>query len=306
MTTSSGLSVLVAPDVDELIADAVRKGGGQVVDDVAKARALIWTGSKGAGIRDYLSPSIEWVQLPAAGVERWVQDGVVDARRIWTSATGAYAPQIAEHALALLLTCAHELPAHIQARTWTKVAYRPLRDTVVTVLGAGGIGAALVELLAPLGVTPIAINRSGRFVEGAHETYSVADLDAVLCRTDHVVLALPSTSETAGILDRHRLRLLRPHSVIVNVGRGGALDLDDLQVALDEGWIGYAALDVTDPEPLPDNHPLWGHPCAVITSHSANPPSSLTASLSERVRTNVERFVQGRPLLGTIDLHRGY
>lgn len=303
---TSELSVFVAPQVDEQIADAVRRGGGRVVEDLASARALVWRGSKGDNIRDFLTPAIEWVQLPAAGVERYVQDGVLDDRRVWTATVGAYAEQVAEHALALLLACAHELPTHLGAHTWTKLGYRPLRGSVVTVLGAGGIGAALIEQLAPLGVTVVAVNRSGRSVEGAHATHKVDTLDEVLRQTDHLVLALPSTAETARLLDRRRLDMLKTHTILVNVGRGDVVDLDELLGALDDGSVGKAALDVTEPEPLPDGHPLWDHPRVIITSHSANPPGAMMAALAERVRANVERFVRGQPLLGLVDVQRGY
>lgn len=306
MTARSEVPVVVAPEIDPRVVEAVDRGGGRVVDDPAEARALVWTGPKDASIRDYLTPAIEWVQLPSAGVEAWVTADVIDDGRTWTSATGAYAAHVAEHALALLLACSHRLPAHATATTWTKLVYRPLGDSVIAVLGAGGIGSALIEVLLPLGVRTVAVNRSGRPVHKAHETSRVADLDDVLQRSDHLVLALPSTAETLHLLDRRRLRLLRPHSVVVNVGRGDAIDHDSLLAALDDASIGYTGLDVTEPEPLPDGHPLWSHPRVLITSHSANPPEALALGLAERVRVNVQRFAEGRPLVGVIDRHRGY
>jgi len=306
MTDSLDLPVLIAPNGSDALVAAVRSGGGRLVAEPTSARALVWTGRKDASIADYLAASIEWVQLPAAGVERWLEADILDTTRVWTSAAGAYAPQVAAHALSLLLACAHRIPEHADATTWTRIAHRPLGGSVVGVIGAGGVGTALIRLLEPLGVTIVAVNRSGRPVEGADETHGIADLDHVLRRTDHVVLALPSTPHTVGLFDRAKLLLLKKHSIVVNVGRGDALDLADLQIALDGGWIAYAGLDVTEPEPLPDAHPLWRNRRAVITSHSANPPGVLAASLAERVRENVRRFLDRRPLLGQIDVHRGY
>jgi D-3-phosphoglycerate dehydrogenase len=121
-----------------------------------------------------------------------------------------------------------------------------------------------------------------------------------------VFLALALTPETTGILDRRRLGLLAPDAWVVNVARGGHVVTDDLVAVLAEGRIGGAALDVTDPEPLPDGHPLWSEPRCIITPHTANTIEMAIGLLGERVRENVRRRVVGEPLLGPVDPAAGY
>ncbi|MEU6408900.1 D-isomer specific 2-hydroxyacid dehydrogenase family protein [Microbispora sp. NPDC046933] len=300
------LTVCVAPADPPLIVESVRAAGGEVVADPRRAEALVWTDSRPEGVREYLTPSVRWVQLPSAGVERWTREGLVDATRVWCSAAGAYAPQVAEHALALLLAGVHGLPAAARRRTWRREQPGTLRGSTVAVVGAGGIGRAVIPGLRALGADVLAVNRSGEPVEGAVETVPFESLAAVWPRADHAVLAAPATPETYRMVGRDELRALGPHAWLVNVARGELVDTDALLAALRAGEIGGAALDVTDPEPLPDGHGLWAEPNVLITSHSANPQTRLTESLAERVRENVARYLRGEPLLGRIDPARGY
>jgi phosphoglycerate dehydrogenase-like enzyme len=292
--------VHVGPRPNPALAEAVRRGGGSVAAP-EDAEALVWTGGGSDELAAALRPGIRWVQLPAAGVERWLP--AVDSSRSWTSAAGAYAPQVAEHAVALLLACAHRLHEHARTTTWTHRTYVPLDGATVTVLGAGGIGRRVVSLLGALGSEVVAVTRDGRPVEGAARS---ATLDSDWTRTDHVVAVLPSTPATRGVLGAATLGRLRPHSCVVNVGRGDAIDLTALLSLLDAGRLGAAGLDVTDPEPLPDDHPAWTHPGVLVTSHSANPAEVLARALAARVEDNVRRFAAGDPLLGPIDPARGY
>jgi phosphoglycerate dehydrogenase-like enzyme len=121
-----------------------------------------------------------------------------------------------------------------------------------------------------------------------------------------VVLAAPSTAATRHLIDERVLRAMPSSSVLVNVARGSLIDTDALVRALDDGWIGAAALDVCDPEPLPDRHPLWHHPRAIITPHAATIPDLISSAMAPRVRENVHRFRTGERLLGVIDPERGY
>ncbi|MEU7914634.1 D-isomer specific 2-hydroxyacid dehydrogenase family protein [Microbispora bryophytorum] len=300
------LTVCVAPEDPPLIVESVRAAGGEVIGDPRRAEALVWTDSRPEGVRDYLTPSVRWVQLPSAGIERWTREGLVDSTRVWCSAAGAYAPQVAEHALALLLAGVHRLPAAARSRTWRRDQPGTLRASTVAVVGAGGIGRAVIPALRALGADVLAVNRSGEPVEGAVATVPFEDLAAVWPRADHVILAAPATPETYRMVGRDELRALGPQAWLVNVARGELVDTDALLAALRAGEIGGAALDVTDPEPLPDGHGLWAEPNVLITSHSANPQARLTESLAERVRENVARYLRGEPLLGRIDPARGY
>jgi D-3-phosphoglycerate dehydrogenase len=239
-------------------------------------------------------------------VERWLKDGLVDSERVWTSAAGVYSQTVAEHALALVLAGARRLHEAARATEWRELFGSTLEGRVVAIVGAGGIGAALIRLLAPFDVRIIAVTRSGRQVAGAHESIGTGRLGGVWPRADVVVIAAPATAATEHLLGQEELRVLPAHAWVVNVARGSLIDTEALVRALAEGQIAGAALDVTDPEPLPADHPLWREPRALVTPHSANPPAALTRRLAERVEDNVRRFVSGRELLGTIDVERSY
>jgi D-3-phosphoglycerate dehydrogenase len=186
--------VHVGPSAPEVVVEAVRRGGAEVVA-AQEAEAVVWLGGPD-GLGDLLHDGVRWVQLPSAGVEGWLDSGVVDDRRVWTSATGAYAQDVAEHALALLLAGRRRLAECARARRWEQedLAGRPLPGATVAVVGAGGIGRALLAMLAPLGVRTIAVTRSGREVPGADESVPAERLDAVWPRADVVVVAAPATS----------------------------------------------------------------------------------------------------------------
>lgn len=309
VSMSEPLRVSVQPTEEAAVVAAVESAGGRVTS-LADAQALVWVGSDPAEFPRPLPDAVGWVQLPGAGIERWIAAGVVDADRIWTSAAGAYASAVAEHALALLLAGVRGLAFAARQTTWRRAdgleATGTLRGAVVAIVGAGGIGRALIPLLAPLGARVVAVNRSGRPVDGAERTVGVAELDAILPEVDHVVVAAPSTPDSRHLLDAARLAALKPTSWVVNIARGELIDTDALCAALDAAVIGGAALDVTDPEPLPDGHPLWTQPRALITPHAANPGPLADRALAQRVADNVARRMAGTALLGRIDLDAGY
>jgi phosphoglycerate dehydrogenase-like enzyme len=143
-------------------------------------------------------------------------------------------------------------------------------------------------------------------MQGADEVVGLDELDRALAGAHLVVLALALTPETTGLLDRRRLELLDPAAWVVNVARGAHIVADDLVDVLAAGTIGGAALDVTDPEPLPDGHPLWSEPRCLITPHTANTVEMAIPLLGERIRENVRRRLAGESLLGGVDPQLGY
>ena len=294
--------IAILPEPDAELAAAVEAGGGRV-GALAEADGVVWTDTH-AGELPELPSRIRWVQLPAAGVERWI-DRLPDGP-VHTSAAGAFALPVAEHALALLLAAARRLPECARASEWTEPRTRSLEDATVLVVGAGGIGRALIALLAPLGPRVLAVTRRGRPVPGAERTVAADGLDGLLGEADYVVLAAPATAQARHLLDGERLARMRADAWVVNVGRGSLVDTDALVAALDADRLGGAALDVTDPEPLPAGHALWSRPDVLITPHVATPPDSERRHLAERVRENVARLAAGEPLLGVIDRDAGY
>jgi D-3-phosphoglycerate dehydrogenase len=283
---------------------------GADLTSLDQARGLIWVDSNPKDFPQNLPPSIEWVQLPSAGVESWLSAAMIDRVRTWTAMAGAYSGSVAEHALALLLAGVRAIPNFIEHKSWAKSELdgriETLAGTTVAIVGCGGIGRALIPSLRALDAHVLAVTRSGRPVEGADDTLPASHTDAVWSRADHVVLAAPATPATRHLVGAAELRSMREHSWLVNVGRGTLIDTAALVTALDESQIAGAALDVTDPEPLPDGHPLWSHPRAIISPHVANPSTLLRRAFLRRVEANVVRFASGQSLLGVIDVEAGY
>ncbi len=301
------LRVAVAPEgVRGFCRDAVIAGGGELVP-VGDADALVWTDPADSGaLSEALmqNPDISWVQLPWAGIEPLV--GVLDADRTWTSGKGVYAEEVAEHALAMALAGMRNLVGYARQDHWSGPAGVNLLGAKVTMLGAGGIAASFARMAAPFGVELRVVRRSNEPFPGAAVTARFERLDDLLPDTDLLVLALALTPETTGVIDARRLALLPGHAWIVNVARGAHIVTDALADALEAGTIGGAALDVTDPEPLPDGHALWSLDRCLITPHVANTPEMAVPVLSRRITENVRRRIDGRPLIGVVDVVAGY
>ena len=288
--------------------------GGGAVTPAGEAEALVWTDPRDpAGLRAALDgSSVSWVQLPFAGIEEFVAAGVIDPRLTWTCTKGVYGPTTAEHALALMLAAARRLHVHACASEWEDVGSpldrteRTLRGETAVLVGTGGIGRSLVSLLGPLGARVVAVNRSGRPLDGAVSTHAIADLPKLLPDAAFVVLAAALTEETRHLVDARALALMRRDAWLVNVARGGLVDTDALVRALRSGSIGGAALDVTEPEPLPAGHALWEIPNAILTPHVANTWPMAIPELAAMVRRNVAHFAAGEPLEGIVDPALGY
>jgi phosphoglycerate dehydrogenase-like enzyme len=287
--------------------DAAVEAGGGVVVEPAEATAVVWTHAddpEGLAALLEAHPAIDWVQLPWAGVEPY--RGIVDHRRRWSCAKGVYADPVAEHALALLLAGFRRLHHYARRSDWGRGQGRNLFGARVTILGGGGIARSLIELLAPFRCPITVVRRSPEPIDGAAQVLAAADLHDALRDTDVVVLALPLLADNHHVLGAAELDLLAPGAWVVNVARGAHVDTDALLAALEGGWLGGAALDVTDPEPLPDGHPLWSRTDVIITPHTANTPEMAQPLLTERIATNVARYASGEELVGLIDADLGY
>jgi phosphoglycerate dehydrogenase-like enzyme len=294
-------------------AEAVVAGGATVVGP-AEAEALVWTATglePGAGPADLAAvlaryPGIRWVQLPWAGVEPYAGAGVFDQAHIWTSGKGVYARPVAEHALALALAGLHHLQGFARARSWTEQAGDNLFERRVTVFGGGGITDVLLGLLAPFGCHVTVVRRHPQPMAGAETVVGWADRDAVLAGADVVFLALALTPETDGFFGGPQFEAMGGGAWLVNVARGRHVVTDDLVAALRDGQIGGAALDVTEPEPLPTGHPLWTLSRCLITPHTANTAAMAMPLLAARITANVRRYGSGSDLVGLVDPALGY
>lgn len=300
--------IVIGPRPLSFAADAVRAGGGHVVEPGGGADGLVWLDPRDVeGLRQALSTAdYGWVQLPYAGVESVAAAGIFDAGRLWTSAKGAYAEPVAEHALMLALAGLRHLPERITARSWGRQAGTSLFDADVVILGGGGITATLLRLLEPLRVRSTVVRRTGDPMPGATRTVTTGELADVLPGALVVFLALALTPETEGIIGAKELELMDERAWLVNVARGGHIQTDALIDALAGGSIGGAALDVTDPEPLPGGHPLWDEPTCIITPHSADTEEMVRPLLARRIQANVAHLVAGEDLEGIVDVVAGY
>jgi len=277
---------------------AVLRGGGRLVRLGDETEALVWNAPH---------PALTWVQLPSAGVDDLFAAGLfTDSAIEWTGAQGSYARPVAEHALALLLATLRRLPERVRAESWAEEFGRSLYGLRVVIVGAGGIARELLRLLAAFEVTTTVVRRAATALPGADRTLPISGLRDALPEADVLILAAPLTPETRGLIDADALAALPWGAVLVNVGRGALVDTGALVAALESGVLAGAGLDVTDPEPLPDGHPLWTLPTVIVTPHTADTPDMVEPLLAARVAENVRRRLAGEPLVGRVDPVLGY
>ena len=259
------------------------------------------------------SPRLQWLQCNSAGVEPFLQPGVLHSKTLLTNATGAYGLAISEHMLGMLLEIFKKLHLYRDAQhqhQWQSLGQvRSIEGSTVLVLGMGDIGGEFARRVKALGAHVIGVRRTDtRCPDYADEVHLTADLDQLLPLADVVAVSLPGTRETAGLLDRRRIALMKEGAVVLNVGRGSIIDTEVLCDALESGHLGGAGLDVTDPEPLPAGHRLWDIPNAVITPHISG-FYHLPETLERIVRisaANLKAYTEGLPLKNLVDFSTGY
>jgi phosphoglycerate dehydrogenase-like enzyme len=291
-----------------LAAEAVARAGGRVVG-VEDAEALVWVDWSGPGrLASVLEefPAIGWVHLPGAGIESFLDSGVMAGGRLFTCSKGAHSSLIAEHALALALAGLHSVASSARASTWVGTRVTALAGAPVTIVGGGGIASSLITMLAPFEAPVTVVRRHPDPVPGAVRTLTTDALHEALPDARVVVLALALTPETRHIIAAPELAAMHDRAWLVNVSRGGHVDTAALVEALEAHAIAGAALDVTEPEPLPDGHPLWSLPNCIVTPHHAGSSNAVMALLANRIYDNVVRLGAGEPLLGVVDPEAGY
>ena len=288
------------------MAAAVTAGGGHLVP-LADAEALVWAAPRDPdALRRAIvqAPGLAWVQLPFAGIETFVD--LVDDDRVWTCGKGVYAQPVAELALSLALAGLRHVGGYARATEWQRPHGRNLIGANVTILGGGGIAEQLLRLLAPFDCHVTVVRNRVAEMNGADDVVESDRYVDAMAGADVVFVALALTPETEAMISRSELEQMSSHAWIVNVARGRHIVTDDLVWALQQGVIGGAALDVTDPEPLPGGHPLWALPNCIITPHVGNTPEMAIPLLSARITANVRRFANGAPLIGLIHFDLGY
>lgn len=258
--------------------------------------------------------SLRWLCAASAGVDHLLDDAIwPHPDCLLSNSSGAYGPTISEHILMVLLMLLRRMPEYQSAmaeRAWPCLTpIRSLTGSRVVVLGTGDVGRSAARRLRALGAAVTGVCRSGRAEEPAFDrVLPVGQLNELLPQADALVMALPATAETAGVLSRERIALLGPQALVVNVGRGSAIDQPALVEALTARRLAGAALDVMEPEPLPPDHPLWQCPNTILTPHvSGNMALGLTCDLDvDMFYRDLGRYAAGEPLENLVDRSRGY
>ena len=281
----------------------------------SEVTAVIWTNyADPAGLHKLIleNPQLRWVQLPFAGVDAFaavIADPVIRQRGVvFTSAKGSYREPVAEHALALCLALGRKIRERVYAKSWGKKFAKSLYDSNVLIVGGGGITEELVKLLQPFRAKITVIRkRADRSIGGPEvAVLSIDHLDAAIPNADFIVLAAALTPETHGLFDARRIALMNKESYLVNIARGPMIDTEALVDALNAEVIAGAAVDVTDPEPLPDGHPLWDAKNVIITPHTADTNEMVLRMFSVRIRENVAAFLGDSKWVGTVSAELGY
>ena len=198
------------------------------------------------------------------------------------------------------------IPERVRTQTWGRQFADSLYDSKVLIYGGGGITQELLKLLAPFRAHVTVVRNRPDALIGAQRTVTFEQLDAELPKADLVILAAALTEQTHHSFNAARFKLMKPEAYLVNVARGPVVDTDDLVQALNSERIAGAAVDVTEPEPLPDGHPLWTAKNVIITPHTADTRKQVVRLFSERIREDVRAYARGTGWVGEVDPVLGY
>jgi phosphoglycerate dehydrogenase-like enzyme len=248
---------------------------------------------------------LRWIYSSSSGVDfypRWLLDGPPVS-----SGRGVAADEIAEYVLAAILAQAKNLEA-VRVRTrqdWKQSQLGRVRGSTVGIIGLGAIGSAVADRALNLGARVTAVRRR-KLASPVPNVHLFEDIADVIGSADHLVLALPATDATRGLIGRRLFACAKPGAHLINIARGSVLDQEALVEALDRGPLGFATLDVTEPEPLPDGHPLYHHPKVRLTPHVSSNYLAVRQILFDKVSAGLERFLRGEAPIDQVDPREGY
>lgn len=264
-------------------------------------------------------PQLGWCHSASAGVGDFLESGVFEGGKVMlTNSSGAYGRAISEHIIMVTLMLMRRMPDYLEItgrHGWGEhLAIRSLEDSTIAVIGTGDIGRNAAKRYKALGVRKIVgFSRSGKQREFFDEVFRIDDFDEVMGsglsgELDVLLLCVPGTAESAGLLNSDRIACLSEKTFVINVGRGMVIDQDALIDALNEGKIAGAALDVVYPEPLPADHPLWDAKNCIITPHTSGDMAlEYTVDITVDIFCdNLRRYVSGKELTHLVDIKAGY
>ena len=269
--------IRAAKDIpQEFVGDSTQRGSMSwtaAVPEELKAKATAVIGNI-APEECAQCPKLEWLQTWSAGVDKYQRPGILQPGSMLTNATGAYGQSVSEHMFAMMWAIMKNL--HIYAASNPNAMWQDAGRTIspngktALIIGTGDIGSHFARLCKNVGMTTIGIRRNPAVeAPGVDHMVGFDSLDDVLQYADVIAMCVPSTPATRHLLNAERIASLKPDSIIINAGRGNAIESQALADALAEGRIRGAALDVTEPEPLPEESPLWNEPRCLITPHVA-------------------------------------
>lgn len=261
-------------------------------------------------------PDLKWVHSASAGVNHFIASGLFDSGSIiLTNSSGSYGLVISEYVIMATLMLMRRIPEYqevIRERRWIQsLPVRSIAGCSIAIIGTGDIGSSVARRFRALGAERITgFSRSGRQREDFDEVFRMDEYEEVMRGScfDVLLLCVPGTPESRGLLNRERISLLSDRTFVINVGRGMAADTDALADALNEGAIAGAAIDVTYPEPLPGDHPLWTARNLILTPHISG-DMGLPYTVDRTVEIfcdNLKRLVRGEQLTHVVDIAAGY
>jgi D-2-hydroxyacid dehydrogenase (NADP+) len=282
-------------------------------DDVRDADAII-----GWELPSHLLQAanrLRWFHASGAGVERYDLVQIAARGVMLTNSSGVSAPNMAEHVLGMMVALTRCFPrllrAQIQRKWRDEATHREvgeLQGQTVLVVGIGEIGCAVAQRTAAFGMRVNGLRRRGGepAPAGFDHVFAIGDFHAALADADHVVVTVPSTSRSRGLFDAAAFAAMKPGAAIYNVGRGPVIDTAALIAALESGHLGGAGLDVTDPEPLPAESPLWDMENVLITAHTSGATPRYWERQADLIADNIRRIQRGDAPRNLVDLEAGY
>jgi len=249
---------------------------------------------------------LEWVQSSWAGVELLCKTGMRQDY-VLTSAKGIFGDQISEYAMSYLFAFERKIfnmQANQQRKRWQPIGYRPSREITLGMVGLGSIGRQVARTARHFGIRVIGLNHSGNPCSEVEEVYTADSLSEFLAEPDYVLITLPGTPQTRHYFNADVLAMMKPSSILINVGRGSVVNENDLVQALQQDIIGGAVLDVFESEPLEKSSPLWDMPNVFITPHCA--AITFPGQIVDIFVENYRRFIQQDPMLHVVDFGMGY
>lgn len=295
-TKEAGRLELASPELDRMLQDCEIMLGWLLPRDLPRR-----------------APRLKWVQLYSAGTDHLRGTDILESGITVTTVSGIHAVPIGEYVLMAMLMLARRAQRIFQQqerREWKRFGAGELFGQTVGIVGLGSIGAGVAQRARAFGMRVIATRRScaapQRDVEGADLLLPPAQLPALLQESDFVVVAVPLTADTQGLLGARELALMKPTAFLINIARGQCVDEAALAAALKEGRLAGAALDTFAGEPLPQDSPLWGLPNVIVTPHLAAGTHRLGERATALFCQNLRRYLDGAPLLNVVDPARGY